>query len=96
MPVSKTRKKSPPKRERSDTLPPANLTQATRAVAEAAVMLLQEAELVIRQAARDGDQEALDAAVEVHHYLRTGTLGIMIADSRLTGLPDPRESEVLK
>lgn len=92
-PVSKTRKKPKvPRAERS----PANLTQATRALAEASVMLLQEAELVIRQAARDGDQEALDHAVEVHHYLRTGTLGIMIADSKLTGLPDPRESEVLK
>lgn len=88
MPKSKVRKPAaarpgPAQRQ------PATLTTATLALYQASLEIVREAELEITRAARtDGDT---DAALDVHHHLRTGALGFLIAYSKLTGLPDPRE-----
>jgi len=93
MPTSKTRKKTAP-RDRPSA-PPATgkkaLEVAALALTQAALQLVQESELHIRQAARDGDEFALSEAFAVHHELRSGTLGFLVAYSRMAGLPDPRE-----
>lgn len=97
MPTSKKRKPAKPTRTRSDIpLPPASLVSATLAVTQAALELVKEAEVVITKATREGDTEAIAQAVEVHHYLRTAGLGMLIAYSKQTGMPDPRDSGVLK
>lgn len=94
MPVSKTRKK--PKSPQPERTAPANLGAALFAVYEATTHLVREAELELRNAARAGDEDAVNKALEVHHYIRTGALGLLTGYSVLTDMPDPRESEVLK
>lgn len=90
MPKSKTRTRpaavraAGPRAQR-----PATLTTATLALTQAALQIVQEAELNIRHAARTG--EPTDQALEVHHYLRTAALGMLVAYSKLEGLPDPRD-----
>jgi len=91
MPKSKVRRKpaatahpSPLQRQ------PATLSTATLALTQAALEVVREAELVITLEARAGGDT--DQALEVHHYLRTAALGLLVAHSKLTGLPDPREA----
>lgn len=78
MPVSKKRKKMVP----IAPPPPATLQTATLALTEASLEIVREAELHIQKG---------EDLVEVHHYLRTAALGLMIAYSQLAGLPDPRD-----
>ena len=93
MPKSKTRtrpaavRKAPPGAHH-----PATLTTATLALTQAALEVVREAELHITAAARAGDGDGVDQALEVHHHLRTGALGLLVAYSKLAGLPDPRDS----
>lgn len=91
MPKSKTRVR-PVQRSAAPPRPtgPATLSSATLALTQAAVMAVREAELEITNAARTGGDTA--QALEVHHYLRTATLGLLVAHSKLAGLPDPRSS----
>lgn len=76
MPVSKKRKKP------SSPPPPATLQTATLALTQASLEIVREAELHMRKG---------EDLTEVHHYLRTAALGLMIAYSQLAGLPDPRD-----
>jgi hypothetical protein len=91
MPKSKTRvrpaavRKAPPGPQH-----PPTLTTATLALTQAALEVVREAELHITAAARAGD--GVDQALDVHHHLRTGALGLLVAYSKLAGLPDPRDS----
>lgn len=91
MPKSKTRVRSvqrpaaPPRHHQ-----PATLSTATLALTQAALEVVREAELAITHEARQGGDT--DAALEVHHYLRSGALGLLIAYSKLAGLPDPRDA----
>lgn len=91
MPKSKTRKRpvqrpaAPPRHHQ-----PATLSTATLALTQAALEVVREAELTVQLNARAGTDTA--EALEVHHYLRTAALGLLIAHSKLAGLPDPRDS----
>jgi len=71
------------------TTPEKALTVASLALTQAALQIVQEAELHIARAARTG--EGVEDALEVHHYLRTAALGMLCAYSKLEGLPDPRD-----
>lgn len=96
MPTSKTRKKPASAPRRSDSpRPPATLETATLAMVQASFEVVREAEVAIQAAARHGDREEVDKALEVHHHLRSGALGLLVAYSQLAGLPDPRESAVV-
>lgn len=91
MPKSKTRKRpsaAPAPRQRP--VGPATLGTATLALTQASLAVVQEAEVNLRVEAQVGGDVA--KAEEVHHYLRTAALGLLIAHSILEGLPDPRES----
>lgn len=94
MPQSKTRK--PTRRTDRPVRPPVTaenaLEVATLALVQASFEIVREAEMHIAAAARSGDPEKVDAALSVHHELRSGSLGLLIAYSQLAGLPDPRES----
>lgn len=93
MPKSKTRR--PARTDRPSSPPPSPeraLEVATLALVQASMEIVREAELHITKAARAGDQEGLDKALSVHHELRSGSLGLLVAYSQLAGLPDPRES----
>ena len=87
MPKSKTRKSTarPPAPPRQ----PATLATALLALNQAALELVREAELHITRDVRAGVDPA--KSLEVHHYLRTGALGLLIAYSELMDLPDPRQ-----
>lgn len=76
------------KRPAGDPFPAAAL-----ALSQAGLQLVKEAELRIAKAAREGDREALEAALAVHLDLRAGTLGLITAWSRLSGNPDPTTGE---
>lgn len=91
MPKSKTRKTAPaaPAKARQQGRPH-DLPSATSALLLASLEIVREAELHITAAARAGDAEGLAKATEVHHYLRTSALGIMVAHATLNNLPDPR------
>lgn len=91
MPKSKTRKR-PVQPSESPRRPtgPATLSTATLALTQAALEVVREAELVVVRTARAGEDTT--EALEVHHYLRTAALGLLISHSKLSGLPDPRES----
>lgn len=65
------------------------LSVATLALTQAALEVVREAELHITAAARAGQDPV--PALEVHQYLRTAALGMLIAYSKLEGLPDPRD-----
>lgn len=91
MPKSKVRRKpaaAPP--QGSLQRQPATLSSATLALYQASLEIVREAELVITAEARAGGDT--DKALDVHHHLRTGALGFLIAYSKMTGLPDPREA----
>lgn len=92
MPVSKQRKRAVRSVERSAHPPrpegPANLETATLALTQAALEVVREAELHITAAARAGEDPT--QALQVHHHLRSGALGLLVAYSQLAGLPDPR------
>jgi len=90
MPKSKTRKTAPRPVQRPVGKP--SLETATLAMVQASFEVVREAELHITAAARAGDEEALNEAFAVHHELRSGALGFLVAYSRMAGLPDPRES----
>jgi len=91
MPTSKKRK--PTTRRDSQPLPrvtAANaLEVATLALVQASFEIVREAELRITAAARSG--EGVEEALAVHHELRSGSLGLLVAYSKLAGLPDPRD-----
>lgn len=91
MPKSKTRKKPPAAAPSKQPGRPHDITSATSALLLASLEIVREAELHITAAARAGDAEGLAKATEVHHYLRTAALGIMVAHSTLHNLPDPRD-----
>jgi hypothetical protein len=57
---------------------------------QAGLEVVREAEQDIVRASRAGGDT--DQALEVHHYLRTATLALLVAHSKLAGLPDPRVS----
>lgn len=92
MPKSKTRR--PARRPDSQPIPrvtPANALEiATLSLVQASQEIVREAELHITAAARAG--EGVDGALEIHHWLRTSSLGLLIAYSQMAGLPDPRDS----
>lgn len=91
MPKSKTRKTAAPARTPARRAQASHtLNTALTATVMAGLELVREAELHIQAAARAGDAEGVTKALSVHHYLRTGVLGLMIAHSELEGLPDPR------
>jgi len=94
MPKSKTRKRPAVRQDRPAPPPTGKkaLEIASLALVQASFEVVREAELHITKAARDGDQEAVDQALQVHHELRTGALGLLVAYSALAGLPDPRLS----
>jgi hypothetical protein len=91
MPKSKTRRRPAADRPApAGPTPPPTLTTATLALTQAAIQVVREAELHVTAAARAG--EGVDEALAVHHHLRTGALGLLVAYSQLAGLPDPRLS----
>lgn len=91
MPKSKTRTRAvtAPKAARVRPTPPPSLAAALHVLYEASTELVREAELHIQRDVRAGEDPA--RSIEVHHYLRTGSLGLLIGLSKLTELPDPRE-----
>jgi hypothetical protein len=95
MPKSKTRntRRRLPDRPAAPFAPEKVLETATLALTQASLEIVREAEAHITLAARTG--EGVEEALEIHHLLRTGSLALLTAYSRLAGLPDPRESEVL-
>src|ERR1043166_5460157 len=97
MPKSKTRKPSRPVQDKP--VRPVTGVQALEtaalALVQASLEVVREAELHITAAARAGDEEGVQKALSVHHSLRSGRLGLLIAYSELAGLPDPRESRVV-
>lgn len=92
MPKSKTRPSRRHLPDRPAAPFPAEkvLETATLALTQASLEIVREAEARITLAARTG--EGMEEALEVHLYLRTASLGLLTAYSRLAGLPDPRES----
>jgi hypothetical protein len=66
------------------------LEVASLALVQASFEVVREAELHITAAARAGDAAAVEEALAVHHELRSGALGFLVAYSRMAGLPDPR------
>jgi hypothetical protein len=96
MPKSKTRSTRPFRdRPAPVSSPEKALEVATLALVQASLEIVREAEAKITLAARTGIPEAVDAALENHLHLRAASLGLLVAYSRLAGLPDPRESEVV-
>jgi hypothetical protein len=91
MPKSKTRK--PARRPDSQPIPrvtPANALEiATLSLVQASFEIVREAELHITAAARAG--EGVEEALAIHHELRSGSLGLLVAYSKMAGLPDPRD-----
>lgn len=78
---------------RAVAVPPGKeLSMATLGLYDAAAIVVQKAERAILDAARDGDRDAAAQAIDVHHYIRTAALGLLVAYSQLEGLPDPREA----
>lgn len=92
MPKSKTRPRAPRQQARPTPTPTpeASLRVATLALTEASLQIVREAELRIQLKVRAGEDTT--AAIELHHYLRTASLGLLIAYSQLEGLPDPRQT----
>lgn len=95
MPKSKTRKRptAPP---RPPSTQPVSLESAALALTRASMELVKEAEEEMILAGRAGDLDRLNQILSVHHYLRTGSLGLLVAYSQLADLPDPRNAEILK
>lgn len=94
MPKSKTRKNQ--RVHPRPTIPePVSLESATLKLTKASMELVREAEVAIKRAARTGDLDRLNEAITIHHYLRTGALGLLVAYSQLADLPDPRNAEIL-
>jgi hypothetical protein len=91
MPKSKTRTRPAPRPVRP--APPVTgekaLEVASLALVQASLEVVREAELHITLTVRAG--EGVDQALEVHHYLRSASLGLLVAYSQLAGLPDPRQ-----
>jgi hypothetical protein len=93
MPTSKTRKKTD--RPARPPVTAENAMQvATLSLVQASFEIVREAELRIGVAARTGDQQKVDAALEEHLYLRASSLGLLVAYSQMAGLPDPRENSI--
>lgn len=93
MPKSKTRKK--PVQDKPVHRPVTGvmaLETAALSLVQASLEVVREAELHITKSARAGDAEGLQKALSVHHSLRTGALGLLVAYSELAGLPSPLES----
>lgn len=91
MPKSKTRRRPAALRTAPyGPQPPPTLTTATLALVQASLEIVREAELHVTAAARAG--EGVEEALAVHHHLRSGALGLLVAYSQLAGLPDPRLS----
>lgn len=95
MPKSKTRTtRRPADRPSAPPVSPEKaLERATLALTQASLETVREAEEGILSAIRAGEDAGM--AQEVHHLLRTASLALLIAYSRLAGLPDPRESPVV-
>lgn len=94
MPKSKTRRPTT-RRQLPDRPAPAfppekALETATLALTQASLEMVREAELHITKAVRAG--EGVEEALEVHLLLRSASLGLLTAYSKLAGLPDPIES----
>jgi hypothetical protein len=91
VPKSKTRPRAVarPTASRVHPTPPPSLAAALHVLYEASTELVREAELHIQRDVRAGEDPA--RSIEVHHYLRTGSLGLLIGLSKLTDMPDPRE-----
>ena len=90
MPKSKTRKTATrPTAQRVRPTAPPSLAAALHVLYEASTELVREAELHIQRDVRAGEDPA--QSIEVHHYLRTGSLGLLVGLSKLTGMPDPRD-----
>ncbi len=90
MSTSKKRTTRPDNRPVPRVAPEKALETATLALTQASLEIVREAELHITAAARAG--EGMEEALEVHHHLRTASLGLLVAYSQLAGLPDPRKS----
>lgn len=91
MPKSKTRVRPVQRSAAPARHPqPATLSSATLALTQAALEVVREAELAILAEARTGGDT--EQALDVHLHLRAAALGLMVAHSKLTGLPDPREA----
>lgn len=92
MPTSKTRK--PTRRPDSRPIPRVTaenaLEVATLSLLQASLEIVREAELHITKAVRAGS--GVEKALEQHHDLRTASLGLLVAYSKMAGLPDPRDS----
>lgn len=58
------------------------------ALVKGSMEAVRVAERQIQQTIRAGGDPTHD--IEVHHYLRVGALGVLVAYSQMTGLPDPR------
>lgn len=91
MPKSKTRARTAlgAATVRARPTPPPSLAAALHVLYEASTELVREAELHIQRDVRAGEDPS--KSIEVHHYLRTGSLGLLVALSKATGMPDPRE-----
>lgn len=97
MPKSKTRRKpsGPPRPDTPPRMPGNTLTSATLTLTEASIQLVRAGEEALGAAVRAGDDAATAEAIEVHRYLRTASLALLVAYSKLSGNPDPRDPEVL-
>lgn len=94
MPTSKKRKPTRTAvqdRPRPPVKPEDALQVATLALTEAGLQLVQESEVRIRREVRMGGN--VEEALQVHHFLRSGVLGLLTAYSKLAGMPDPREGK---
>lgn len=96
MPTSKTRKKTvrPDRPARPPITAENAMEVATLALVQASFEIVREAEVRITAAARTGDKEKVDEALEEHLYLRASSLGLLVAYSQMAGLPDPRENTI--
>lgn len=91
MPKSKTRpsRRHLPDRPAAPFAPEKVLETATLALTQASLEIVKEAEAHITLAVRNGS--GVEEAIENHHNLRVASLGLLVAYSRIAGLPDPRE-----
>jgi hypothetical protein len=86
------------KTTKAPSTPESQLTSTSLAFVRTGLDAVRQAEAKITQLVRDGEggSQAMTDAIEVHLNLRSAVLGALVAYSQLTGLPDPRNTEILQ
>lgn len=86
------------KTTKAPTRPETQLTSTSLAFVRTGLDAVRQAEAQLTRLLRDGQggTDEFDKAVEVHLHLRAAALGALVAYSQLTGMPDPRDAELLQ